>query len=73
MTRHAYTITEAAQSIGVSPKTLRAWMANPFFEVPRIQPAGRGGAVLIPAKELVEWLTWQNAKQRAAQTIQGNP
>ncbi len=50
--------SEAADAIGVSERTLAAWMKNvPGFPVVRI-----GGVRLIPTRELQEWLGSQTSE-----------
>jgi len=44
------TVKEAAAAFGVHEDTLRKWIKDKRIEC--LQPAGRGGKVLIPAAEL---------------------
>lgn len=63
--RGALTVAEAARYVGIHPKTIRAWIANPALHFPVAQPGGRRGRLLIPVRALDTWLDTQ-AKKRDA-------
>ena len=59
--RTALRPAEAAESLGVSERTLADWMKEPGFPLIKI-----GGCRLIPVAELRTWLTDQVRDKEAA-------
>ena len=54
VTRLAFRHDEAAESLGVSPRTLFSWVNDPDSDLPVIR---RRGVNLYPIKELEMWLS----------------
>jgi hypothetical protein len=67
----AYRPENAAKAIGVSPRTFADWLKSDI-PPPSIR---RGGAVLVPIRELRNWLTnqLQGNPTDAGQTNEGEP
>jgi excisionase family DNA binding protein len=59
--RMALRLREAAQALGISPRTLWAWTRNGRMPCVR-QIGGRRSVVLYPVRELLAWLSRQEAK-----------
>ena len=55
---------EAAEALGVSERTLRAWMRDEGLPYLRV-----GGAVRIPVAELGKWMAQRVASRRSAAEI----
>ena len=55
---------EAAEALGVSGRTLRAWMRDEGLPYARV-----GGTVIIPRVELEEWIAERVASRRSSDEI----
>ena len=60
--RVAFRPQEAAESLGISERTMSDWLKLEGFPVARI-----GGCRLIPIEDLKKWLSAQTANQPAAE------